>query len=154
MRFSSVVLAVSGLLVAAGCAGGNRAKGLDRPSDLGPEWIWGAEAIPSGDVATSTVTIEKFMPAKLEPDSVYSYTVRVTNVSKGPLNDVVVTDELPPSGYTLISAEPDAQRAGGTLKWPVGTMGPGQSYAVRVTGHIEPGAARATRGPRRPGSRS
>ena len=140
MRFSSVVLAVAGLLVSVGCAG-NRARGLERPADLGPEWIWGAEAIPTGDVKTSTLTIEKFMPAEMQPDSVYSYTVRVTNVSKGPLNDVVVTDQLPRSGYTLISAEPDAQNRSGTLRWDVGSMGPGQSYAVRVTGHIEPGAA-------------
>lgn len=138
MRFSKVVLAAAVLLAAGGCAG-SRAHGLQRPSDLGEEWLWGAEAIPTGDVATSTLTIEKFMPARVQPDSVYAYTVRVTNVSKGPLNDVVVTDVVPAGGYTLISTEPEAERAGAQLRWTVGTVGPGQSYTVRVTGHIEPG---------------
>ena len=138
MRFSKVVLAVAVLLAAGGCAG-SRAHGLQRPSDLGDEWLWGAEAIPTGDVATSTLTIEKFMPARVQPDSVYAYTVRVTNISGGPLNDVVVTDVVPAGGYTLISAEPDAERAGAQLRWRVGTVGAGQSYTIRVTGHIEPG---------------
>ena len=86
---------------------------LGRPGDLDASWNWNGQALPTGDPATSVITIEKFSPAVVNVNNSYDYTVRVRNISSGmDLADVVVTDKLPASGYAYESSSPAGQVSG------------------------------------------
>jgi uncharacterized repeat protein (TIGR01451 family) len=121
----------------------SRPGALQRP-DLPADWNWSGQALPTGEVATSLITLEHFAPAKANANTEYQYTIRVKNVSPSMhLADVVVTDHMPASGFKFASANPAADPAGGTLTWKAGNLEPGEtrSFVVRGAGTAE-GVAR------------
>lgn len=107
---------------------------LTRPN-LPADWNWNGQALPTGDVATSVIAVEKFTPGTVNLNSEYEYTVRVTSLSRTMhLSDVAVTDHLPTEGYTFSSAEPAGERSGDSLVWRLGHLAPGEVREMTVRG--------------------
>ncbi len=108
---------------------------LGRPGELDASWNWNGQALPTGDPATSVMTIEKFAPAAVNVDASYDYTIRVRNIAATmQLSDVVVTDHLPASGYTYESSSPSGKVSGGAITWDIGTLGAGEWRDIVVRG--------------------
>lgn len=160
MRFARIAMATLGLtaVAAAGCASHEEpvrepvaAKPapervvevrreayqpgtLQRPN-LSAEWNWNGQALPTGDPATSVVTIEKISPATVNVNQEYDYTIRVTNIAKTlDLVDVAVLDALPEEGYEFRSADPVGEISGRMLRWTLGSLPPGASREISVRG--------------------
>lgn len=137
MRHASLTLVVLAALAAGACqsrGGSAGSVGMKRP-DLGPDYLWAGEALPTGDVKTSVVTIEKIIPASVDAGEGLQYTIRVRNISAStPLVDVVVSDELPSSGFAFEGATPDGKRAGNKISWNLGTLEPGAGTDITVAG--------------------
>jgi uncharacterized repeat protein (TIGR01451 family) len=131
-------------VVVAACHMNMGSRGVRPPADLEPGWTWSSAALPTGDVATSVITVENMAPRDLEPDSDWEQVVRVTNISSGRLDDVVVSDYVPSRGYTLLEAEPEAGRDGDMLRWRLGTLDAGESRTTRVVGHVDQYATRVS----------
>lgn len=108
---------------------------LGRPADLDSSWSWNGQALPTGDPATSVITIEKFSPATVNVNAAYDYTVRVRNISSSMLlSDVVVTDQLPASGYQFDSSTPTGTVTGSTITVRVGSLSAGEWRDIVIRG--------------------
>lgn len=111
-----------------------KAGAMQRP-DLPPDTNWSGQALPTGVVDSSLVTLEHFGPARVNANTEYQYTIRVKNVSPSiHLTDVVVTDHLPNDGFTFTSANPAGERSGETMTWKLGQLAPGATQAIVVRG--------------------
>lgn len=112
----------------------HRRTALARP-DLSADWNWSGQALPTGDLSTSVLTVETFSPVRVNANSEYDYRVRVTNVAETMhLSDVRVTDRLPGEGYEFVSANPGCERSGDTLSWAIPHLAPGESREFTVRG--------------------
>ena len=108
---------------------------LGRPADLDSSWSWNGQALPTGDPATSVITIEKFSPATVNVNASYDYTVRVRNISSSMLlSDVVVSDQLPGSGYKYESSSPNGTVSGSKIKFDVGSLSAGEWRDIVIRG--------------------
>ena len=108
---------------------------LGRPGDLDASWSWNGQALPTGDPATSVITIEKFSPSSVNVNASYDYTVRVHNISASMLlSDVVVTDQLPASGYTYESSSPAGSVSGKTISFNIGSLASGEHRDIVIRG--------------------
>jgi uncharacterized repeat protein (TIGR01451 family) len=134
MRHASLTLVVLAALAMGACQAGGGAGRLKQP-DLPPGHLWAGQALPTGDVKTSVITIEKILPATVEQGDDLRYTIRVKNISPStPLVGVVVSDEFPSSGFKFESAEPAGKISGNAISWDVGALDPGASAEISVVG--------------------
>jgi hypothetical protein len=99
--------------------------------------VWTAMAYPTGHAATSVVGIEKGLPAEVRVGEAFTYVIKATNLTDQTLTSVTLKD-LPGDNYALASTQPEASRANdGTLTWDLGSLRPGESKTVEVTGAAE-----------------
>ncbi len=137
MRHASLTLVVLAALAAGACQAAGKTAGPSplRQPDLGPGYLWAGQALPTGDMKTSVITIEKIIPASVDSSDDLHYTIRVKNISPStPLVGVVVSDDIPSSGFKFESAEPAGKVAGGKISWDLGTLDPGASADISVVG--------------------
>ena len=126
MRLLNQTALLAVLLAAGACrSSSSGSKGMT-PPDLGPGYAWAGGAIPTGDVKTSVLTIEKIIPSDLQRGQNYAYTIRVANITKSTkLDNVVVVDDTKSSGFEIVLSEPAAKQVGTNLVWNLGAMAPG-----------------------------
>ncbi len=92
-----------------------------------------AIAIPTGNRATSGMLIEKMAPAEVSVGQSYDYTIKVTNLTRQSLSEVTITDTIE-GKFDLASSSPEGKRARGDLTWQLGSLAPGQSQTITLTG--------------------
>lgn len=109
---------------------------LKRPSDLGPMWNWYGQALPTGDLATSVITVETLSPSSVNVDSSYDYTIRVRNVTEAMmLTDLVVADHLPASGFEFETSSPEGRMGdNGSLLFEIPSLAPKEHRDIVVRG--------------------
>lgn len=109
---------------------------LERPSDLGPLWNWYGQALPTGDLATSVITLETLSPSSVNVDTSYDYTIRVRNVTDAMLlTDVVVADHLPKSGFEYETSAPEGTIGeDGSLVFEIASLAPKEHRDIVVRG--------------------
>lgn len=91
-------------------------------------------AIPTGDPKTSVVLLEKTAPAEVYVGKTMSYTIKATNLTDCPLDDVTVLDKLP-AGFTMEGSAPQATLGtDGVASWNLGTIDAGASKEIVVKG--------------------
>ena len=90
-------------------------------------------AYPTGDRKTSTVMVERSAPKEVQAGSPYSYTLKVTNLTGLPLEDVSVKEILG-DGFTFTSASPKPTKTGADLEWMLGTLPARQSRTITIQG--------------------
>jgi uncharacterized repeat protein (TIGR01451 family) len=110
-------------------------SGAMRRPDLPADWNWSGQALPTGDLNTSLITLEHFAPARVNAQSEYQYTIRVKNISSSiPLNDVVVHEHVPAAGFVVTSTNPVGDASGETMSWKLGRLAPGDMQSIVVRG--------------------
>jgi uncharacterized repeat protein (TIGR01451 family) len=103
-------------------------------------------------VGEAKLTLSKTGPARRYLNMAVSYQLTATNPGTAAVEELVITDTLPPGG-TFVSASGGGQQVGGEVRWAIGTLAPGASRTVDVVLRArEPGrlcnraTARAARG--------
>ncbi len=102
---------------------------------------WAGMAVPTGNRATSTVLLEKGVPASVQAGRPFEYHLRVTNLSDMDLSSVVVEDDMSSTDFQVESTTP--ARAGGTsgdLRWSFDKLAPGEARLIRIRGQARDGA--------------
>ncbi|HYF14996.1 MAG TPA: CARDB domain-containing protein [Phycisphaerales bacterium] len=84
---------------------------------------------PTGNRASSALMIEKIAPAEAAANQAIEYTIRATNISGGPLDNVTINESLP-QGFNVQNVSPQ----GNNGQFNLGTLAPGESKAITVRG--------------------
>jgi uncharacterized repeat protein (TIGR01451 family) len=79
------------------------------------------------------VRLEKTTPKDVQLGAVFDYSIKVTNLTDMPLEDVVVVERVP-NGFNFTDASPSANRDGTTLRWSLGSLGPNADEEIKVSG--------------------
>ena len=91
-------------------------------------------AYPTGDRATSVILLERLTPAEVRADEAYSYEVKLTNLTRAPIEGLVLTEEIA-AGLTVSEMLPEpSRRDGNRAVWELGTLGARESWSVRISG--------------------
>lgn len=72
-------------------------------------------ALPTHVLNTSDILLERTLPIEARVGETIEYTVKVTNLTDCPLEDVAVTERLP-DGFKLVSSSPQAATDGSKAK--------------------------------------
>ena len=83
--------------------------------------------------ACGIVRMEKTMPRQVQADVPFDYQIKVTNLTKMMISDIVVRDKLP-SNLQFDSATPVPQKDDGDLVWKFDSLEPGSNITMNVTG--------------------
>lgn len=88
----------------------------------------------SGLECCALVVLDKSAPSEVAVGQSFDYTLKVTNRGNLEVRDVTITDVLP-GGFKLASSNPAASgTSGDKTMWNVGSLKPGESKTVTVTG--------------------
>jgi uncharacterized repeat protein (TIGR01451 family) len=90
-------------------------------------------AFPTGETSTSAILLERTMPSEVMVGQEFGYDFKLTNLTNMTLKDVALRDQCA-SNFTMIGSTPTAQGRPPDLTWPVGSLEPGESKTVHVTG--------------------
>jgi len=86
--------------------------------------------------------IERRVPKTVRPGEEYSYNIKITNRSHYKLDEIVLTEKLPP-GFKLLRVVPSATKTNRTRKelmWNFGFLMPQQKVVITITGKaVKPG---------------
>lgn len=77
------------------------------------------------------VTLRMSGPANAEVGSAASYRIEVINAGDLPLNDIVVSNRIPPQ-LDYVSSSVAADRSGNSLQWQLPQLAAGQTHAIDV----------------------
>lgn len=106
------------------------AVGECTPPALAEGQVWNGSAIPAGNA----VCLEKFGPASVVVGQEFEYLVKVRNISRMALDEVIVTDRTP-TAFKLLASDPQGTPGeGGELRFNLGRLMPGEERAIRVRG--------------------
>ncbi|MBN2131822.1 MAG: DUF11 domain-containing protein [Sedimentisphaerales bacterium] len=83
--------------------------------------------------ADNAIRLDRLAPVEVPINVPFDYVLKVTNIAKTPVHEVVVEETLP-ANFTFQSSSPEAQRADGKLSWALGSLDPGASREIRVAG--------------------
>jgi len=103
-----------------------------RPAASGDGWARTAMFLPTGAESTSTIMVERMMPAQVNAGQNFDYIFKVTNLTQNNVSNVVLRDECEPK-LNVVSSNPAFVGAAPTLTWNLGDLAPGQSKTVTVT---------------------
>jgi uncharacterized repeat protein (TIGR01451 family) len=110
------------------------AKVADAPKPPPPKAMGcsGVIYIPTGDRASSGLSVEKSWPCEMQAGQEFTFDICATNITSGmSLSDVVVIDESP-ANLKIVKTEPSIA-TGQQMTWNVGTLAPGEKKCLKVT---------------------
>lgn len=92
------------------------------------------KAYPTGNVATSVILLERTMPKEVRIGQDFEYTIRLSNLTNGRVDDVVFTEQFP-GNFRVQNVSPKPTSTQGSLAtWQVGTLSPRGSKRFRIKG--------------------
>ncbi len=92
--------------------------------------------LPTGMRDTSAMMIERIAPNQVVAGQPFSYNIKATNLTPGPLSNVAVQD-LCSSNFKMLTSTPVAERIGDShLLWRLGDMKAGESRVIDVNGQV------------------
>ena len=100
----------------------------------GSNAIFEKDASTNFTVGSSPISISISSPTEAISDQQFSMDITVQSNALTPINDVVIQGQYP-FGFTAVNSTPSAT-AGGTL-WRLGTMQPGASQVIHLTGSLD-----------------
>jgi len=94
---------------------------------------------PSGDRQGAVLAVDKSAPAEVQAGRPFDYTIRVTNLTDGALEDVTIYDQLD-QGFTMSNSSPRGMMedgADGRAMFDLGRLNAGETKTITVTGSAE-----------------
>ncbi len=108
--------------------------GATLPSANGQSTVRTEVAWPTGERSSSVILIERVAPAEVRAGQPLDYEIRLTNLTRANLSDLVLTEQLP-TGYEVKSIDPKpAETTDGVARWTIGQLNGGETKAIRVSG--------------------
>ncbi len=86
---------------------------------------------PSGERNSSQIMLEQVMPREVVRGAEYAYSYKVTNLTNGVLQNVVV-NQLSTQNIDPRSSNPQGAASGGGVMWALGDMGAGETRTITV----------------------
>ncbi|MEN6336600.1 MAG: hypothetical protein ABFE01_20290 [Phycisphaerales bacterium] len=83
--------------------------------------------------ADEAIRLERIAPAEVPLNVPFEYTLRLTNVTRTALHDVVVVEQLP-KNFNLQGTDPQAEKTGETLSWSIGSLDPNAVREIKISG--------------------
>jgi len=77
------------------------------------------------------IAVTKTGPAVAGAGATLTYRIVASNPGDLPADDVVVTDVVP-DGLTYVRSDPEGEGAGRSIRWRLGTLGPGETRSIEV----------------------
>ena len=94
-------------------------------------------AWPTGDRNSSVLQIERITPAEVRINEEFTYEIRVTNISRGRIDEFSLVEQFPAS-FKVRSMTPDGGGgAAGQASWAMRALEPGATQSVQVTGSTD-----------------
>ena len=93
--------------------------------------VWTSRAFPTGNRRTSAVLIQRGAPTEVILGQDYDYVIKVTNLTDGALENVVV-NETPDSNLKISSSSPSGRANDGRYSWNLGNLGPNASKTISI----------------------
>lgn len=91
-------------------------------------------AYPTGDPGTSSILIERFMPAEAVVGMPVEYETVITNLTALQFDNVVIT-ETADSNFTILRSEPGVTKVGASAnEWHLGALRPHETMSIQVVG--------------------
>lgn len=95
------------------------------------------KAYPSGDRSTSVLLLERLTPTEIRRGDPITYEIRLTNLTRSRINDVVLSEQFPPT-FRSESASPEPRRRDGNQAvWQYESLAPGASETIRIRGSTD-----------------
>jgi uncharacterized repeat protein (TIGR01451 family) len=88
---------------------------------------------PSGRQVDAVLCVDRSYPSEVAVGQSFDYFIKVKNVS-GVVVDQVMVDEAIPAGFNWTSSQPNGNRNGNIVTFPLGRMAPGEEKVIKVTG--------------------
>lgn len=89
-----------------------------------------SRSFPTGNASSSVVYLESTAPVEVAVGEAFMYTIKATNLTDCPLDDVVVWDKLPEQ-FELKGSDPKANLLPGNVaEWQLGAMGPNETKTI------------------------
>lgn len=142
IRTITLLLAMTGLLLAAGCEAcvePEPAKPVAKASPAPPCEECGEasmrtvrEYLPGGKKDCATILVEKTAPEWVQVGQAFDYHIKLTNVSDATLKDVKLWDQVIKE-LKVTEADPQVSRIQGNWHvWDIGTLDSGDSQTVKL----------------------
>ena len=95
--------------------------------------IWVSHAFPTGRTSTSAILLERGTPSQVPVGQPYEYTLKLTNLTKHQLEDVVISEHSGAPVDAEKTKPAPASAEAGLVRWVLGTLKPEESRTIRVT---------------------
>jgi len=118
--------------------------GMEAPVLLDNGLFSVCKAVPTGDLETSILLIERFYPQEIRPGEVMEYMIRVTNLTTRPINNISLTERVPAGFNWTESIPPDERLDPNTGRWFIAELNGRDNRLFKVrgtataTGSLEP----------------
>lgn len=86
-----------------------KCSGSEAPVLLDNGLLSVCKAVPTGDLETSILLIERFYPQEVRPGEVIEYMIRVTNLTQRPIKNISLTERVP-AGFNWTESIPKDER--------------------------------------------
>ena len=90
-------------------------------------------AFPTGDARSSAIQVDKMVPAQVTMGQVFDVVLRVTNLTDGSIDNVVVTESMS-GNLDVKESSVKAESTGGNHVWKLGNLGPNEYKTINVKG--------------------
>src|SRR5688500_16517098 len=127
------------LLVVCGCDPFGARRAAKAPELREPARAEGMNrdtlAFPTGQRESSVLLVEKVSPKQIRLNQPYEYEIRATNLTEGPLLDVVLREQLSDRAtFEITKSEPEFRSEGDWVHYNLGRLEPRETRTVKVTG--------------------
>ena len=95
-----------------------------------------AMALPTGTESSSSILVEKFVPALVAPGENYEYQILVTNLTDSLYFQGVEVRDRFAGEYALASSTPEGRMDGSTGVWNLGTLAPAETKTITIKGAV------------------
>ncbi|MGC4030314.1 MAG: hypothetical protein QM754_01005 [Tepidisphaeraceae bacterium] len=114
-------------------------KPADKPATLEGSQIVGNQVrgklyFPTGDEGSSALLLEKSLPSEVQVNKPFTYDIKVTNIAKLKLEGVEISETVPGTFKIKDVTEGTPDGKPNTVTYQVGSLEPGDSKIVRLTG--------------------
>jgi uncharacterized repeat protein (TIGR01451 family) len=91
-------------------------------------------AYPTGERATAVVLLERFTPREVRAGQDLEYQIKLTNLTRVELREVVLTERFPANFTPRASGPKATTHDDGQATWSFSRLGPGATELIRVLG--------------------
>ncbi|HAI12195.1 MAG TPA: hypothetical protein DCM28_10860 [Phycisphaerales bacterium] len=98
-----------------------------------PDVVCGRLVWPTGNLATSSILVEKCAPSTVQVGMPFDFTIKVKNLTGVALKNVIVKDDVPSSfNVSAVSIKPNT--SGNNMVWNFGVLPAGAEKTIVITG--------------------